>query len=180
MRHSPSQRLERECTRKKRFAGDQIIDRFFVFRQNMFVKIVRPILFITLICLSVLAIYSAITPMGPRQDFSFQNYPKCDFKISIGRILASASNFRHIKGFFVMSLLALIAFRKRRIFRASLYVAALTLLTEVLQMWSISRHCKVVDSIPNFLGLTFAIITFWLVSKTIFYYQKRKNAQEQI
>lgn len=128
-------------------------------------KCFRYILLTALFALAVLSAYSAISPKGPTQDFSFQNSPACDLSVSSARIQSGFSNFAHFKGFFFMSLIALFAFKRRKAFNAFLFVFVLTFTTECLQMWSLSRHCRLTDAIPNFMGLTLAIGIFWLISK---------------
>lgn len=136
------------------------------------------VLFFLLFILSALSVHSAISPKGPAQDFSFQNTPSCDFSISNERISAGISNFAHFKGFFLMSLLALFAFNRKQIFGSFLFVFGLTLITESMQMWSLSRHCRLTDAIPNFMGLALAIGLMWVLSKVKSNFQllkKRKN-----
>ncbi len=133
----------------------------------------RYVLLIALFGLTILSIYSAISPKGPIQDFSFKNLPTCDLSISRDRIHAGLSNFAHIKGFFFMSLIALFAFRRRQILKVLLFVFGLTIVTECLQMWSLSRHCRLTDAIPNFMGLILAIGILWLASRLRSFLKRR-------
>ncbi len=63
-----------------------------------------------------------------------------------------------------MSLIALLCFKRQPSRKAFLFVFGLTSATETLQMWSLSRHCRLTDAIPNFMGLFLAIATLWLIA----------------
>lgn len=133
----------------------------------------------TLVVLVVLSVYSAISPKGEAQDFSFQNSPSCDFSVSSDRINNGLNNFAHLKGFFFMSLIAFFAFRKRPVLGTFLFVFGLTFVTEALQMWSLSRHCRFVDAIPNFLGFALAMGIMWLSSKMSSHFEFLKGAKDE-
>jgi len=123
---------------------------------------------ILLILFSFLSLKSSI---GTKKDsdlsFSFNNTINCQFSVILAQTLYSFSNKAHIKGFLVMSLLAIIGFTNRRILKAGGFVVVLTLATEGLQMWSPSRHCRVTDLIPNLLGY-FLAVTIYLLFFHIF------------
>ena len=128
-------------------------------------KIVRPIVLSLLFVFSVLAVSHAVSTKGNGTSFSLSNSPVFDLEVSFARVSSALTNFAHIKGFFIMSLLALVGLSRKKILGATIFVLALTMATELLQAWSPTRHARVTDAIPNFLGLGFGILIYWLAGK---------------
>ena len=118
---------------------------------------------IILVFLFVASLYSAIeSKTKSASSFSLANSPNCQLQASSSQAIQSINNFSHLRGFLIMSLIALFAFEPRRYLKAFIFVFSLSLLTELLQMWSPSRHCRLTDFIPNFLGYIIASVIFYL------------------
>lgn len=125
---------------------------------------------LTGMCLGILVILSvshAVSTKGDGPSFSFTNQPIFDLSLSAERLILSAKNFNHVRGFFVMSLMALLFFQNRRYLYTTAFVLALSFITELLQAWAPTRHARILDFIPNLMGLVAASVIFWLASQLL-------------
>lgn len=123
-------------------------------------RYLRLISLLLLFTFSFLSVESAIEAKSGGVPFSFSNSPFCQVNPIYDQLIGSIKNISHIRAFFVMSLLGLIAFPKKKSLVTALFILSLTLITELLQMWSPSRHCKLTDLIPNFIGFALALFLY--------------------
>jgi VanZ family protein len=130
-----------------------------------------------LLLFSILSITHSVKQKGEGREFSLSNQPSFDTSISLFRVKSGLKNYSHIKGFFIMSLFALVGFKKRKLFCSGLFVLALTLVTELLQGWSPTRHGRLTDVIPNVFGFLLAVISFSIIT---FLLEKRKNSRTKL
>ncbi len=120
----------------------------------------RILLVSLLIVFFFLSINHATTSKKGGEEFSFENEIHFDWSVSQQKISAGFGNLAHIKGFFVMTLLSLLAFGRRKYTYTLGFVLVLSLLTESLQMWTPTRHGRLIDFIPNITGMVLAILLF--------------------
>lgn len=119
---------------------------------------------VLLLLFSILSVFYSIEPKYQGAEFSFNNKPQFDMSITAQSFKNGLRNFTHIKGFFIMSLLALVGIRKKKFIYTISFVLILTLITEFLQAWSPSRHARIADAIPNIIGLILGIGLYCLGS----------------
>jgi VanZ family protein len=120
-------------------------------------KYFKYICLLLLILFSLMSVKSSIEAKSGALSFSFSNEASCQLKIYQSQLIGSFKNIPHLKGFFVMSLLGLIGFSRKEYFKTGFFVGSLTLITELLQMWSPSRNCRLTDLIPNVMGFALAV-----------------------
>ena len=127
-------------------------------------KTIRLISLSLLFVLSILSIVYSIETREGGREFSFFNSAQVDFSVSQVRIESGLKNIAHLKGFFVMSLLALIGFKYKKIRHTCIFVGVLTAVTEGLQSMAPTRHARLTDGLPNLIGMLLAVITYFIFS----------------
>jgi VanZ family protein len=126
-----------------------------------------------LLVLSILSMIYSIEAKGGGREFSFSNSVEFDFSISLSRLKSGLENFAHLKGFFVMSLLALFGFKDKKFIYTFMFVGLLTVITEGLQSLAPTRHARLTDGLPNLMGMLLAIFVYSMLSYLINIFKKR-------
>ena len=83
---------------------------------------------------------------------------ECRALTDIDTVLASFINFRHIIGFGVIYLIAVLTFVVHRMIHAVIIVFFFSFLIEIEQSFFIEGHCRAWDLIPNLVGISAASV----------------------
>jgi VanZ family protein len=130
---------------------------------------------LTLTVLVGLSVIHSVSPISGGAPFGSAFLP-CDLITTSSKILSAFKNFAHVRGFLIMTLLLLILVRTNKFWISLSFVLGLSAVTEILQMWSPTRHCRITDVVPNVIGM----ITACAIYYSILALQKRTKRAGQI
>ena len=94
-----------------------------------------------------------------RSSFNFANQP-CEFIPTTSQLIASFSNLKHVVGYGLICLTALLTMRNKPIWHIAISVLVFSATMELFQSFFVTGHCRAWDLIPNVIGIVIAIVLF--------------------
>lgn len=105
----------------------------------------------------VLCLAVSFEPIRSRFEFANQS---CEFVPTVSQLIASFSNLKHVIGYGLICLTALLAMPGKPIWHIAIGVLVFSASMEVFQSFFVTGHCRAWDLIPNVIGIVLAIVLF--------------------